>query len=225
VIECPFPFYEAIRDQRQLHRLPTGEYLVSRYDDIITVALSPERFSNFIGPINPEIVATYGRSPEEDGISDRFSPFPLPFSDPPEHRLKRSLCLSIVSRERLDAYEPLIRRLVDELIDEFAAVGQAEFVAEFAARLPPAVILNIFDVPPADQAQLTDWPQTEGVGARMLPAEAKRDEGARRAKAREYSRRWCSTATGTRRRTSSRRWSRSSSAATAISISAISPAR
>jgi cytochrome P450 len=186
VIECPFPFYAAVRGQQRLHRLPSGEYLVSRYEDIVTVARSPERFSNFIGPINPEIVAIYERSPDEEEISARFSPFPLPFSDPPEHKLKRSLCLSIVSRERLKAYEPLIRGLVDELIDGFIGNGHAEFAAEFAVLLPSSVILHIMGVPAADQLRLSAWMKSEGVGARMLPDEAKRDEGARRANAREY---------------------------------------
>jgi cytochrome P450 len=186
VIECPFPFYESVRDHQPLHQLPSGEYLVSRYEDIIAVARSPERFSNFIGPINPEIVAIYQRSPDDEALSSRFSPFPLPFSDPPEHKLKRSLCLSIVSRERLQTYEPLIRGLVDGLIDEFVGQGRAEFASEFAVPLPPQVILHIMGVPAADQPQLTAWMRSEGVGARMLPDEAKRAEGTRRANAREY---------------------------------------
>ena len=134
-----------------MSRLPRGEFLVSRYEDVVAVARSPGRFSNFIGPINPEIVETYQRTPEEKERSARFSPFPLPFSDPPEHKLKRSLCLSIVPRERLQAIESLIRRLADELIDEFISDGHAEFAAQFAVRLPPSVILRIFGVPPADQ--------------------------------------------------------------------------
>jgi cytochrome P450 len=186
VIECPFDFYESLRDHDRLYRLPSGEFLVSRYEDVVAVARSPERFSNFIGPINPEIVETYQRSSEEEERSARFSPFPLPFSDPPEHKLKRSLCLSIVSRERLQAYEPLIRRLTDELIDEFIGDGHAEFAAQFAVCLPPSVILHIFGVPPADQPQLTGWLRSEGVGARMLSEQAKHDEGVRRAKARDY---------------------------------------
>jgi cytochrome P450 len=162
--------------------------MIARYEDVVHVARRPELFSNFIGPINPEIISIYERAVEEEGASDRFTPFPLPFSDPPEHKLKRNLCLSIVSRERLLEYEPMIRALADELIDGFIADGRAEFAAQFAVPLPPSVILNIFGVSPEDSDQLLEWLESEGVGARMLSPEAKEDESTRRARARAYFR-------------------------------------
>jgi cytochrome P450 len=186
VIECPFPFYGALREADPLYQLPTGEYMVSRYEDIVHVARHPELFSNFIGPVNEELVRLYATPAMQEGLSTRFTPYPVVFSDPPEHKLKRSLCLSIVSRERLLEYEPMIRGLVDALIDAFIEDGRCEFSSQFAVPLPRSVILRIFDVPPADEAQLLSWLSSEGVGSRMLPLEAKEEQGARRAKAREY---------------------------------------
>jgi cytochrome P450 len=188
VIECPFGYYAALRDAEPLHRLPTGEYMVARYDDLIEVARHPERFSSFIGPVNPELVTLYETAAAEEGGESRFTPFPLPFSDPPEHKLKRSLCLSIVSRERLLEYEPMIRALADERIDTFIADGHAEFSSQFAVRLPPSVILRIFGVPLEDEPKLLTWLSSEGVGSRMLPPDAKQEQALRRRKARAYFR-------------------------------------
>ena len=59
-------------------------------------------------------------------------PSPPITSDPPEHRLKRQLLLPMVSRDRLRAYEPMIREIADRLIDGFVDDGHCEFKAQFA---------------------------------------------------------------------------------------------
>lgn len=188
VIECPFGFYSALREAEPLHRLPTGEYMVARYEDLVHVARHPERFSSFVGPINQELVTLYEDAAAAEGGGSHFTPFPLPFSDPPEHKLKRSLCLSIVSRERLIEYEPMIRGLVDALIDGFIADGHANFTTQFALPLPPSVILRIFGVPLSDEPMIMSWMSSQGVGARMLSPQDKVAEGERRGNARSYFR-------------------------------------
>jgi cytochrome P450 len=40
VLECPFGFYKAARDEAPVHRLPTGEFMVTRWEDVTRVARS-----------------------------------------------------------------------------------------------------------------------------------------------------------------------------------------
>src|SRR5579872_6450689 len=91
VVECPYPFYDALRREAPVHRLPTGQYLVSRWVDVVSVLRQPELFSNAIGSIGESAAGGANVGGRTEG--GRYTPWPLPFSDPPEHRLKRALCL------------------------------------------------------------------------------------------------------------------------------------
>src|SRR5579862_9737987 len=132
LVECPYPFYETLRREAPVYRLPQGPYVVTRWDDVTRIATDTETFSNAVGGFNPGVAGGTSMVGSSDADA-KFSPFPLPFSDPPEHRDKRALCLDLVRRERLQQFEPVIRELANELIDGFQPRGEAEFVSEFAS--------------------------------------------------------------------------------------------
>ena len=47
VKQDPYPFYEAMRRESPVYRIPsTGFYAVSRYDDVMRVLKDPEVFSS-----------------------------------------------------------------------------------------------------------------------------------------------------------------------------------
>lgn len=50
-VECPYPFYQAMRTEAPVHK-PGGHdfFIVSRYDDIQEVLLRPEVFSRSSRP-------------------------------------------------------------------------------------------------------------------------------------------------------------------------------
>ena len=153
LVECPYAYYAALREHAPVHRLPSGDFLVSRWEDVVHVDRHPELFSNFIGPLNPGFDQAYGVVHGEGALT----PWPLPFTDPPEHRLKRQLLLPMVSRDRLREYEPMIREIADRLIDGFVDDGHCEFKAAFADELPPLVMLRIFDLPKEDEPRVRGW--------------------------------------------------------------------
>jgi len=176
VVECPFPFYAMLRDGSPVHRLADGNFLVTRWEDIAAVARKPDLYSNAIGIAG--VHGDFGLDPDEG----RFTPFQMPFSDPPEHRLKRSLGQLLVTRERMRTYEPLVRRLVDELIDDIVHVGTADLKSVLADRLPKRVISAIFgvtlDLPTASSSALStpsgvpkvEGEATVGIGPGRLAA-------------------------------------------------------
>ena len=45
VLECPYGFYEALREEAPVYRIPSGEYVVSRWEDIVEVSRNQEVFS------------------------------------------------------------------------------------------------------------------------------------------------------------------------------------
>jgi cytochrome P450 len=92
-----------------------GMYIVTRYDDLRTVAEHPEVFSSTMPGVNQVPVA--------------LPPLDL---DPPLHREFRNFLNRPFSRASLVRYQDVLEKLADDLIDSFIADGRVEFVSGFA---------------------------------------------------------------------------------------------
>lgn len=92
-----------------------GMYIVTRHDDLRTVAEHPDVFSSEMPGVNHVPVA--------------LPPLDL---DPPLHREFRSFLNRPFSRASLLRYQPVIEQLADDLIDSFIKSGRVEFVSGFA---------------------------------------------------------------------------------------------
>jgi cytochrome P450 len=92
-----------------------GMHIVTRYEDLRTVAEHPEVFSSSMPGVN-------------------HVPVPLPplDLDPPLHRDFRAFLNRPFSRASLMRYQGVIEKLADDLIDGFSAEGRVEFVSGFA---------------------------------------------------------------------------------------------
>ena len=120
-----------------------GHWVVTRYADIHEVNRCPEIFSN-----NPVAI------PPNLGQDQPLIPLEI---DPPEHTSYRHILTPLFSPVRMNALEPKIRTLVNDLIDGFAARGECELIEEFARPLPTAVFLNLMGWPLEDAPQLVKW--------------------------------------------------------------------
>src|SRR3954452_3698006 len=136
-LECPYPFYAAMRRDEPVHRLPGQDvFLLSRWEDIVQAAEQPDRFSATRTPEDAQ-PARLAFSPDDAPRSEGgLTVAGLSNSDGAEHHFKRQLALRLISPTRLRAFTPRVRELADELIDGFAARGEVEFVRAFAAPLP-----------------------------------------------------------------------------------------
>ncbi len=77
--------------------------------------------------------------------------------DGKEHTRHRMLVQQVFAAKRLEALEPVMRQLADELIDDLAAAGRADLVAQFTARFPVQVMAHMIGVPRADYPQFQEW--------------------------------------------------------------------
>jgi cytochrome P450 len=172
VVEHPFPFYAWLRHEAPVHQLPDGSFLVSRRQDIIDIVRNPDVFSNRVGPLNSQILG----GPRVGGTVD--GPWATSFQDPPELKEQRALSASLVSREALRRYEPIIARKSDELIDTFVGRGTAEFRSEFASLLPRRVMMEVFGFPAEDEADFIRWASGQGpIGSKLAsPEEQAREQ-------------------------------------------------
>jgi cytochrome P450 len=141
----PFPFYAHARRETPVFFSPIlNMWIVTRYEDILTVLKDPVLFSslNIIEPPVPP-------PPEVIEILSKGIPFvpALINNDPPSHTRVRNLCNKAFSPQRVAAMEGRIRELAHSLVDRFAHDGHADIIACFANPLPQTVIADIVGVP------------------------------------------------------------------------------
>lgn len=139
----PFPAYRELRDRCPVHHHADfgerGFYTLSRHDDVVSLFRDLDRWS-----------ADWGQAPiyvKEGGLK----------SDPPEHTVYRRLVTGAFTARRVAALAPEIERAAGELIDGFAADGEADLCAAFAVPLPTIIIARILGVPPERRDEFKAW--------------------------------------------------------------------
>lgn len=125
-----------------------GHWIVLGYDEVHEVMRDAERFSSY-----PNNIMPHG--------GEKTLPLEL---DPPEHTAYRHALQPLFSPTRMRALEEQVRTTVTELLDGFAARGEAEFVAEFAHELPARVFLSLMDLPLSDAPLFTEATNTYMLG-------------------------------------------------------------
>jgi cytochrome P450 len=138
----PFPTYRRLRDEAPAYRNERlGFWALSRHDDVLAALHDPATFCS------------------AHGITLEPSP-PLPMlltTDPPEHTAKRRLVSRTFTPRRIADLEPTIRDLSTRYIDGFVEQGEADLIADYAAKLPMDVISRMLGVPRGDDDELRGW--------------------------------------------------------------------
>jgi cytochrome P450 len=153
--ECPYALYDELRRDAPVVCLDdSGDYLVSRHEDVHFALSRPDLFSSDVG----------GAAPRENsgGYLSMLN------TDPPEHAAKRKLAFEPFKPARLKAFDPTVRAIVDDVIDAFIDDGQADLMESFALPIPIKVTSRLMGLPEADYDQIKDWSSIEGSGQAYL---------------------------------------------------------
>jgi cytochrome P450 len=154
----PFPIYQKLRRERPVYKDPvSGNYILTRYDDVRSAAMNTKTLSCKTGIIQTR------KSPISDQIDQMFAargylPMDtLVTNDPPEHRRYRALVDKAFTRDKVEGLEPQIERAVAELIDGFIDKDEVDFFDAFAMRLPLTVFTEILGVTDRDIDKFKRW--------------------------------------------------------------------
>ncbi|WP_367138079.1 MULTISPECIES: cytochrome P450 family protein [Streptomyces] len=154
----PYPAYAWLREHAPVHRtaLPSGveAWLVTRYADA-RQALADQRLSK-----NPVHHSESAHGKGKVGIPGERSANLMTHLlniDPPDHTRLRRLVSKAFTPRRVAEFTPRVQELTDQLIDGFAARGEADLIHEFAFPLPIYAICDMLGVPPEDQDDFRDW--------------------------------------------------------------------
>jgi cytochrome P450 len=152
----PFPLFDRVRQEGPVHdvTLPDGHraFLVIGYGAAREALNHPDLSKDMLTALDRDgaVVA--------EGLPGPALARHMLSVDPPDHTRLRRLAAGAFRRARLDALEPRIRQLVDELLDRVGAVeGPVDLVAGFARPLPFAVIGELLGVDRSDQERLAGW--------------------------------------------------------------------
>jgi cholest-4-en-3-one 26-monooxygenase len=118
-----------------------GLWGVTRYDDIMMIARTPEIFCS-------------GKSSRPE--RDSWIPSMINL-DEPLHKRRRNIVNRGFTPRRVQDQEPKLRQLTRDLIDAVIERGECDFVADIARWIPMVAIGDILGVEPEDRARLLEW--------------------------------------------------------------------
>ncbi|MGH8013938.1 MAG: cytochrome P450 [Candidatus Binataceae bacterium] len=163
--ECPFELYRLARRENPIFYSERFDlWVVTRYDDIVTILKDPARFSSA-----QSLAVDSAVPPEVQTVLDRGYPVTptMVTADPPVHTRFRELVSKAFTSRRIALMEPRMREIGHRLIDGFHQDGRADLVRQFAYPFPMEVIAGILGVPAADMDSFKRW--SDDMSARFGP--------------------------------------------------------
>ena len=120
-----------------------GFWSLTKYEDILHVSRHPELFISSKGIVGAGLRDDGGYvpiRPGDGGVS-------LITMDPPRHVKMRRLVNKGFTPRAVNAMEPQIRKVTNEILDRVASRNECDFVLEVASQLPLAVICGMMGLP------------------------------------------------------------------------------
>ncbi len=149
----PYPVYRQLRERDPVHWCePWGQWVVSRFDDVLAVNKDPARFSSF--GWERKFTAQF---PDLPHLQRHYATSVLSMTDPPEHTRLRRLVVRSFTPRVLEAMRPRIEALVEELLDRLDGRSEADLIAEFAYPLPAIVIGELLGAPEVGRERFIEW--------------------------------------------------------------------
>jgi cholest-4-en-3-one 26-monooxygenase len=148
----PHDALRLLRAEAPIHFHPEpggpGFWVVSKYEDVVTVGKDPGRFSSHRGGTN---IQDY---PPENLSTIQLLMLNM---DPPQHNKFRRLVSQGFTPRMVGKLEARIHDVARTIIDKIADRGECDFVRTVAAELPLQVITELLGIPVEDRAKVFDW--------------------------------------------------------------------
>lgn len=147
----PHPFYARLRSEAPVLRtrmalwLPPM-WLITRYDDVLSVIKDPERFSNVYLtkiPWTPRWMRPYYQH--------------ILVLDPPDHTRLRALVGKAFTPRLVEELRGRIETLCDELLDGAQTKRQLDLVRDYALPIPMTIIADLLGIPKGERRKFAGW--------------------------------------------------------------------
>ncbi|MBP0452436.1 cytochrome P450 [Kitasatospora sp. RG8] len=153
----PYDAYAELREHAPVtYYEPTGQWLVSRYEDVSALLRDRRLGRTYTHRFTHE---EFGR-PAPDPAHEPFHTLNdngLLDLEAPDHTRIRRLVSKAFTPRMVEGLRPTVRRLAGELVDGLLAAGGGDLVSAVAEPLPVAVIAEMLGVPESDRHLLRPW--------------------------------------------------------------------
>jgi len=142
--EDPYPTYKRLRDEAPAYYNPDLDFwALSRFQDLYEAMHDWQTYSS-VGGVTLE-------------RGSGHAPPMIIAMDPPRQAKLRKLVSSVFTPRRVATMEPRVRALTNKYLEPLVARGAADFIGDFAGKLPMDVISTMLGVPSEDQDMLRGW--------------------------------------------------------------------
>src|SRR4030095_5822952 len=139
----PYPFYHRLRAADPVPRTGMGLWVLTRYDDVVTVLRDPRFGREGFDQILANVYGEGARS--------------MLFRDPPDNTRPRRLGSQAV-KPRLNGRRRIhIQEIVDRLLDRVQNANAMDVILDLASPLPVTVICEMLGVPTDAHSGIHQW--------------------------------------------------------------------
>ncbi len=136
----PYSYYENLRLQSKVHRLPElGGWLITGFDECASVLNNAEIFSSSVNSfVDPVLLGT----------------------DPPVHTRNKSILQSksgMFSQSRIAQAQPRVAMICDTLLNELQSQNTIDIVSQFAVPFSSLVMLDLLGIDAQNTPMLAEW--------------------------------------------------------------------
>jgi cytochrome P450 len=158
VVQNPYPYYAALREQAPVYQVPMlGYYAISRYEDVFSVLKNPALFgAGWEGFID---MVSGAAGPYREQMR-RYMDVSIVNTNPPAHTRLRGLVSRAFTSARIAALEPRIRELARTLIADALARPEVDLMADVAIPLPTMVLAEMLGMEPELRSDFQRWSET-----------------------------------------------------------------
>ena len=152
----PYPLMEELRDRGALVRTPFVWATVDHGHcrDILRdrrFGVTPPSELELPWPLRSLVARN------DPGVANPVEPPAMVIVNPPDHTRYRQLVAQSFTPRATDALGTRVAEVTGELIDRLASTPNPDLIADFAARLPVAIIAEILDLPADSHDQMLAW--------------------------------------------------------------------
>ena len=144
----PYPLYHQLRQIRPVHRTQLGMWLLSRYDDCWAALRDPRLGKDYAQQVEQRFGPDWRRHP-----SLTAGEHSMVNTTGAEHTRLRKLVAKSFTPRMIEKLEPVIERIVDQLLDPVADAGGGNLLEAVGFPLPVAIIGELLGVPETDRPQ------------------------------------------------------------------------
>ncbi|NHN32753.1 cytochrome P450 [Paenibacillus agricola] len=147
----PLAWYKKMLEEHPVYyHAGTDTWNVFKYEDVKRVLTDYALFSS----VRQRTLVSAGSGTEEGTFPERLN---IHDSDPPEHRKSRSLLSAAFTPRSLQAWEPRIEQVVNDLISEMEDKTEIDIVKDFTTPLPIIIMAELLGVPHKDKLLFKKW--------------------------------------------------------------------